>query len=142
MWNKVGVFTFSGSSSDVLQIANGVDSLKYIVADGIRITSSDSLQTEILTDPVILPDHIELYQNYPNPFNPSTTVRFQIGKRMSVNLSVYDILGQKVITLCNETLGQGIYARTFDGIGLCAGIYFINLNTEGYSQSKKMILLK
>lgn len=99
-----------------------------------------------------------IYQNYPNPFNPVTKIRFEIPplnkggqgsetrrREEMFSLKVYDILGKEIETLLNESAlgGQpGIYEVTFDGSNLPGGIYFYTLKTEGYSDTKKMILVK
>ena len=84
----------------------------------------------------------ELSQNYPNPFNPETTIEFTIDKESLVNLSVYNLLGQKVSTLVNEKLSAGHYKVTFNGKNLNSGIYFYKLDTGSNVKTRKMILLK
>ncbi len=90
----------------------------------------------------IIPTKYFLNQNYPNPFNPSTKIRFDIIKSGIVKLEVYDIVGRKLQTLINENLQPGTYETTFDAAGLSSGIYFYKLTTDGFSQTKKMLLLK
>jgi len=82
-----------------------------------------------------------LYQNYPNPFNPSTTITFALPKASHVTLKAYNLLGQEVATLVNETLGPGTYERTFNAEGLPSGVYFYQLRTGGLLATKKMILV-
>ncbi|MBK8553307.1 MAG: T9SS type A sorting domain-containing protein [Ignavibacteria bacterium] len=84
----------------------------------------------------------KLNQNYPNPFNPSTKLEFGISKLGFVSLKVYDILGKEIATLVNERLSPGTYRYDFDGSGLTSGNYFYILNADGYSETKKMLLLK
>ena len=83
-----------------------------------------------------------LYQNYPNPFNPLTTIKYQIPETGRVTLKVFDILGQKVVTLTDKEQLAGNYEVEFDAKGLASGIYFYKLQTELYSSTKKMLLLK
>jgi hypothetical protein len=88
-----------------------------------------------------------LEQNYPNPFNPSTKIKFTIpaietGHSPSVQLMIYDVLGNEVATLVNEELPAGEYELTFDAIELPSGIYFYQLRAGIYIETKKMILLK
>ena len=88
-----------------------------------------------------------LYQNYPNPFNPSTNIKFWIpgharNDNTKVSLKVYDILGIEITTLVNEEKPAGEYELTFDGTGLPSGMYFYILTADGYSETKKMLLLK
>ena len=84
----------------------------------------------------------KLMQNYPNPFNPITNIQFRISKFEFVNLKVYDVLGNEISTLINEDLPAGEYEIEFDGKELSSGIYYYQLTADGYSESKKMILIK
>lgn len=98
-------------------------------------------------DDVILPDKFELNQNYPNPFNPLTTIRFSIPKSQFIILKVFDILGKEIATLVNEEKQPGTYKVEFntETLGrsfLPSGVYFYTLQTDLFSVTKKMILLK
>ena len=90
----------------------------------------------------LLPEDFILYQNYPNPFNPSTTISFSIPETGLVNLSVYNLLGEKAGEVVNKELAAGIYDFTYDASGLSSGVYFYTLKTKDYIASKKMLLLK
>ena len=91
----------------------------------------------------IIPTKYSLYNNYPNPFNPTTTIRFDIPERTTVELAVFNILGQKVKTLiANETRNPGRYEISFNGNYLASGVYIYRLTTQNYSQSRKMLLIK
>ena len=90
-----------------------------------------------------------LDQNYPNPFNPITKIKYSvpsvvsIGERnLLVALKVYDVLGKEITTLVDEYKNPGDYEIDFDGSNLPGGIYFYQLKTGGYSQTKKMVMLK
>lgn len=89
-----------------------------------------------------VPNKYELMNNYPNPFNPSTTIKFSIMKEGRVTLRVYNILGKEISTLVNENKKQGSYFVTFNASKLSSGIYFYKLDTHGFSETKKMLLLK
>ncbi len=84
----------------------------------------------------------KLDQNYPNPFNPSTNLKFKIKNSNLVKLSVYDMAGKEVAVLVNEKLSAGEYEYTFDGTNLSSGVYFYTLQTKGYIETKKMMLVK
>lgn len=88
------------------------------------------------------PQPFRLYGNFPNPCNPTTEIRFEIGDAGFVSLEVYDVLGREVATLANEEMKSGQYERTFDGTGLATGVYFYRLRTEGFVQTRKLLLLK
>jgi len=89
-----------------------------------------------------------LSQNYPNPFNPQTSIEFTVKNRAPVVLKVYNVAGQLVRTLVNDTREPGIvHAITWDGRNdagqsVSSGVYFYKLVTTGFTQTKKMVLLK
>ena len=83
-----------------------------------------------------------LQQNYPNPFNPSTAISFSLPASMLVRLEVYNMVGQKMATLVQGRLAAGSHAATWDAWDAPAGIYFYRLTGEGFSFSRKMVLLK
>ena len=87
-------------------------------------------------------DNYKLSQNYPNPFNPETKIGFSIARQGFVNLKVYNSLGQEVQTLVSKDLASGNYSVTFSGAGLTTGIYYYTLITDGFTETKKMLLVK
>jgi hypothetical protein len=89
-----------------------------------------------------VPNSFSLSQNYPNPFNPNTNIDFQIAKKGLAKLIIYNILGREVTVLVNEQLYPGIYRVEWVGSNYPSGIYFYKLITEGYTETRKMILLK
>ena len=87
-----------------------------------------------------------LYQNYPNPFNPSTIIRYSVPENSNVELTVYDILGNKVTTLINKEQNAGNHEVEFipssiNG-GISSGVYFYTLKTGTGALTKKLIYLK
>lgn len=95
------------------------------------------------------PLQFALHQNYPNPFNPTTSIRVELPTEGTVSLLVYNILGQKIMTLIDQELrSEGRYAKTFDGANLPSGIYFYRLTVVGtddkilHHQTRKMVLIK
>ena len=93
-----------------------------------------------------IPGGFFLYQNYPNPFNPITNIGFRISDFGFVSLKVYDVLGNEVATLVNEEKEPGSYSAQFSTSSIknftSSGMYFYTLTTSGYSETKKMILIK
>ena len=107
------------------------------------VTSISKLSNEI-------PNNFKLYQNYPNPFNPVTKIKFGVPSGFplraygneKVVLKVYDILGKEIQTLVNEKLNPGTYEVTFDGSQLPSGVYFYQLRTGNFVDTKKLVLIR
>jgi M6 family metalloprotease-like protein len=89
-----------------------------------------------------LPTVFSLSQNYPNPFNPSTTINYALPQRSRVTLTVFNTLGQQVVTLVNSEMEAGNHDVRFDATGLASGVYLYRLQAGEYVQSKKLIVLK
>lgn len=114
----------------------------------IRFTSTESLEgreynftvSEILNPQINF--KYELFQNYPNPFNPITRIRYFLPEDGLVSINIYNVLGQKVTTLLNEEMKAGKYETEFNGSNLASGIYIYRIDSENFTETKKMLLLK
>ena len=91
---------------------------------------------------MLVANEYKLLQNYPNPFNPCTSISFDIPKQSLVILKVYDAAGREAAVLVNETLRAGSYNVSLNAGNLSSGIYFYRLESGGFVQTRKMILLK
>jgi hypothetical protein len=89
-----------------------------------------------------IPKSFVLYQNYPNPFNPKTKISYELSKNTFVNLTVYNIEGKVISILVNKNQSKGAYTINYSAGKLATGIYFYNLKTNTYTETKKMILVK
>ena len=89
-----------------------------------------------------IPALFALEQNYPNPFNPSTTIQFSLPITEHVELNIYNILGEKVAGLVNETLSAGTHNITWDASNIPSGIYICRLRSFNNVLTKKMTLIK
>jgi flagellar hook assembly protein FlgD len=99
-----------------------------------------------------VPNSFELFQNYPNPFNPTTTIKFKVWslefrEPVHTTLKIYNIRGQLVRTLVDDERLPGYYQVFWDGKDnsgkeVSSGIYFYQLKTRDYSDTRKMILLR
>ena len=89
-----------------------------------------------------MPNNFILEQNYPNPFNPSTIIKYSIAEDGFVKLSVYNLLGEEVAKLVNESKKAGRYEVTFNAAEYSSGVYLYRLETTNYSSIKKMVLVK
>jgi len=102
--------------------------------------------SEIVEVEIDIPVEFSLEQNYPNPFNPSTTIRFTILELRFTILKVYDVLGNEIATLVNEEKPAGSYEVEFNqASGIrdpASGIYFYQLRSGSFIQTKKMLMLK
>ncbi len=95
-----------------------------------------------LSNEFYIPNQITLSQNYPNPFNPGTTIKFSLPFSGYATLKIYNTLGEEVAVLINKELTTGTYEAEWNASGLPSGIYFYQLKTEGFIETKKMIFLK
>ncbi|MBI1807307.1 MAG: T9SS type A sorting domain-containing protein, partial [Ignavibacteria bacterium] len=91
---------------------------------------------------VNLPQHFELKQNFPNPFNPKTVIQYSLPTRANVELSIYDLLGRKVMTLHEGVQDVGTYSFQADLAAHSSGIYLYRIKTESFTQTRTMMLLK
>lgn len=108
----------------------GITRVFYFRGGGIKLLSS------------VLPDKYELEQNYPNPFNPVTVIRFAVRKYGLAKLTVYDVTGREIFNPVNELLRPGLYEVSWDAASFASGTYFYRLLAEGFTETKKMILIK
>ncbi|HCV43263.1 MAG TPA: hypothetical protein DGH68_07240, partial [Bacteroidetes bacterium] len=114
--------------------------LKQIDFDG-TFTYSNEIEVEV----DFTPKEFVLYQNYPNPFNPSTNIQYELLASAYVRLEVFNIIGELVALLVDQTQQLGSYNVTLDGSKLASGVYFYRLtaqtnNGTTYSDTKKMTL--
>ena len=89
-----------------------------------------------------MPSEFSLKQNYPNPFNPTTKIEFQLPKKTFVNITVYNLAGQNIATLKNADMNAGTHSVQFDAQGLTSGLYFYRIETDEFTNVKRMIYLK
>ncbi|NQT97320.1 MAG: choice-of-anchor D domain-containing protein [Candidatus Marinimicrobia bacterium] len=106
------------------------------------VMNSDSTMVGTSPDNHQLPREFTLYQNYPNPFNPRSTIPFALPVADRVNLSVFDLTGQRVAVLIDGYLKAGYYTQTFRADGLASGIYLYRLKTSRFVSTKKLIIVK
>ncbi|MGB5894719.1 MAG: T9SS type A sorting domain-containing protein, partial [Ignavibacteriaceae bacterium] len=97
----------------------------------------------------VTPESFVLFQNYPNPFNPNTIIKYSLPEEGFVNLTVFNMLGEEIITLVNNLQKSGNYEVEFNSTnlpagrqGLPSGIYFYRFQTGSFRETKKMVILK
>lgn len=90
-----------------------------------------------------IPERFLMAQNYPNPFNPTTTIRYQLPAISYVDLSIYNLLGQKIVTLVSKEQPAGYYDVEWNASGYTSGVYLYRLKTDkGFVQTRKLVLLR
>lgn len=110
---------------------------------GDEIIITNPLVTELSVNKVTIPDQYSLEQNYPNPFNPNTTIEFSLPEDVNnVQLTIYNILGQKIAELVNGKLQAGKHKYQWYAENFSSGLYLYELKTEKFTSVKKMLMLK
>ncbi len=137
--NKVNIVNFatviSASQASMSGLVGNVSPSYWLVASHqTGLTNVENKQ--------LVPKQFKLEQNYPNPFNPSTVISFTVDKAQAVNISVFNLIGQKIATLVNQMYAPGDYSVQFNAGNLPSGIYFYRLTSNDYVSIKKMILMK
>ncbi len=96
-----------------------------------------------IEDEIIVVQEFKLTQNYPNPFNPVTTIKFNVEKATDIKLDVFNVSGEKVATLFNGRVSAaGEQTASFDGTNFASGVYFYQLTSGKFVQTRKMLLVK
>jgi hypothetical protein len=127
-----------GATFDLL---NNTVSFSTDIVGNFYILTGDS-PTSVESENEFIVNDFTLKQNYPNPFNPATTIEFTVSNSAEVNLSVYNLLGQKVAELVNNSFAPGSYKVKFDAARLSSGVYIYRLQSGTTTLVKKMQLLK
>jgi hypothetical protein len=89
-----------------------------------------------------MPQEFVLHESYPNPCNPTSTILLSVPRNSHVSVTLWNVLGQKIKTLCDENLTAGTHRLTFDGTGLAGGVYFYSMVAEGFHATRRLVLLK
>ncbi len=115
---------------NIWAIRNNGGISKYTFPIGIKPISSE------------VPNSFTLHQNYPNPFNPVTKIKFDIPKSAYTEIKIYDNLGREVYTLVSQEITAGKYEVEWNAVNYPSGVYYYKLNSDNYSETKKMVLIK
>ncbi len=112
----------------------------------IQSTIEDLLETSSIEENIHTKKYW-LYQNYPNPFNPTTVIPFKIDRRTKVSLKIYDNQGRFIRSLLDNTFHAGEHTVSWNGLNnqgetVSAGVYFYSLETEDFTATRKMIILR
>jgi photosystem II stability/assembly factor-like uncharacterized protein len=123
---------YNGETKNIVVGNNGTSNVNFTLQGVIGINPPETP----------IPFDFSLIQNYPNPFNPITVIKFFVPHNALVKLTVYDLQGKEIKTLTNERKNPGIYEVNWNASEYSSGIYFYELVSEGYRETKKMVLLK
>jgi hypothetical protein len=126
------VWVLTASGSNLYAGTNGSGVFKRPLSELVAVQ-------EITSE---LPEQYKLSQNYPNPFNPTTNIKFSIAKAGNVNIAVYDVNGRKVEELVNGSYNAGTYEVNWNASKYSSGLYFYTLETNEFSETKKMLIIK
>ncbi|HMS63714.1 MAG TPA: M1 family aminopeptidase [Ignavibacteria bacterium] len=145
---------FSGGTDTTIRVMNDVNNQLFtwnfnrqptaltfdpnsniVLKQGTTIVGIENSFTE-------LPGEFKLNQNYPNPFNPSTNIDFQVPVMSVVKITVYNNLGKVMNELVNRSFDAGNYSVEFDASDYPSGIYFYKLETNGFAETRSMVLMK
>ena len=160
-WQQVASYngtmtTWTQQIFDITAMAGGSTQLKIrfrltsdagVVGDGwyvddVKLTNYCGVLVGVNGNNNNIPLRYALEQNYPNPFNPATVIKYQLPKSSNVKISVYDLLGKEVATLVNGNVEAGYHQVEFNGSDLASGLYLYKIEADGYTDVKKMMLVK
>ena len=151
-----GGFILSDQNQDLLQMSysflgsvldrSSVD-ISNVIVSGPKGNIASVSSNVVSADVKLVPGVFALHQNYPNPFNPTTEIQFDIPIATQINVSIFNLMGQKVKTLANKQVASGYHVVQWDGtndkgVSVSTGMYFYTLNTGSHSAMKKMLFLK
>jgi len=142
-WVSLGKYKFAKGKNGFVQLGDASASKdEALVFDAMKWSYLDSIETALDDGDFAVPAKFSLEQNYPNPFNPVTTIQYHLPEDAKVKITVEDILGKEEVILVNDTQPRGSYNIKFNCADLSSGIYFYRLQTDKFSATKKMIILK
>jgi len=146
-----GTFNLAPGDSQEIEIAilmargdNNLDSITKLKQKAAAVREFyltgeiSSVEDSDISDP----SSFKLEQNYPNPFNPSTMINYQLSMNNEVDLSIYNLLGQKVATLVSKKQAAGSYQVEWDASAYASGVYYYVLKAGEFRDVKKMVYLK
>jgi len=135
-------FNFFGDMLD-----ESIVNINNVIVSGPKGSVANVSSNVISAAIKLVPSLFALHQNYPNPFNPITEIRFDIPEATRVDISVFNLMGQKIKTLKNEKTTPGYHTVQWDGTNdngmqVSTGMYFYTLQTKAKSAMRKMLFLK
>ena len=136
--NQAEPFDISLDASNNIYLTGFDDGASFY--DVLTVKYSQPIGIQNISEEI--PGKFELSQNYPNPFNPTTNFEFRIADPGFVNLTIYDAMGRVVETLQNGEMKPGVYQAQWNAAEYPSGVYFYRLSANGFTQTRKLILIK
>lgn len=133
---------------EAIELKNPNHSLTFVYHEGkdrtIRMLEPafSSTTVSLVNSGSGLPETFALYQNYPNPFNPATQISFDLPVASDVELTIFNVLGQKVSTIIDKEMEAGNHVIEWDASNYSSGVYFYRVSAENFTETKKMLMLK
>jgi hypothetical protein len=143
-WRKIGSYQLNSNEPVSIKVVDSGESTAgpVIRADAVKFSLIQDYTDVSEKNSLSVPSEFELFQNYPNPFNNSTLIKYSVPKSSHIAIKVYNILGQEIATLVDKYLPIGRYQVSFSIQNITSGVYLYKLASEGFTETKKMILLK
>ena len=144
-YESLGFVNGKGTTTDVNNYSftdNKVDAGSYsyrLMQKDYDGTFAYSQEVEVQID---LPLDYALEQNYPNPFNPTTMIGYSIPEDNFVTIKLYDVLGNEVLTLVNEQKQAGKYEMLYNASNIASGVYYYQITSGAFTQTRKLMLMK
>jgi photosystem II stability/assembly factor-like uncharacterized protein len=135
-------YTTGLPGAQIWALAVSSDATVYAGTDTNAVFFSHDVALAVPYGAVEIPSRVTLHQNYPNPFNPSTTIRFAVPARTNVQLTVWNMLGQRVAVLQDGELDAGQHETILDARGLASGVYFYRIQAGSFTKTKRLLLLR
>lgn len=157
IWNLSGVY-YTNDGGRTWQIEDGISGIEIAFPGGLFMLNKDlgwavgsdgwifkyeSDDVTSVSNPTVDgPSDFRLFDNYPNPFNSATTISYFLPFREEIEISVFNVLGEKVKVFFSGMQNPGLHQIEFDGSNLSSGVYFYQLKTKNFVEIKKSLLVK
>ncbi len=135
MWQQLGAMTKAQIQSATIDLA----SLWYTAWVNAGLLKMPTIVKKIQA---LNPQEFSLLQNFPNPFNPKTTIQFEVADAGNVTLTILSMEGKEIASLVNTKLEKGTYSVDWNAENFSSGVYFYRMETNNFSQTKKLVYLK
>lgn len=149
LWSEIARIESQGNGSSRLRysfrdmpLSNGTEYTYRLSAVYLEGSMEVLAETQATPEALLTPTYFELSQNYPNPFNAVTEIQFALSAAGRVSLQVFNAAGQVAATLTDEYMQAGRHTVVWDASRFASGIYLYRLTAPGYSETRKMVLIK